>query len=94
MSKFTIEIYQDSVSGGRWRVRASNGKVIGVASESYGRIADLMTMVRELFGPKILDRSFDLHFIEDRTYKMGSGWLKKHWPEYEGAMQNFGGVSA
>ena len=35
MSKPKIEIYQDNVNEWRWRVTATNGRIIGASSEGY-----------------------------------------------------------
>ena len=95
MRKYALEIYEDSLDGLRWRVRAiTNGKVIGVSSESYRRVGDVLTMVRELFGPKIMNQTIELKFIGAKVEKNGRSWMSKEWPEYAAAEQGSGGVSA
>lgn len=80
--KYALEVYEDSINGLRWRVRAANGKVIGVSSESYRRVGDALTMVRELFGPKIMNQTIELKYIGAKVDKTGRNWVNKEWPEY------------
>jgi uncharacterized protein YegP (UPF0339 family) len=39
MRKLRIETYKDSAGEYRWRIRATNGRILACTSESYKRLA-------------------------------------------------------
>ena len=49
----TIEIYRDRKKEWRLRVRAANGRILLVSSESYKRKAPLVNLCRYIVGGKV-----------------------------------------
>lgn len=43
-----LEVYQDAAGAWRWRVVASNGKIVGASSEGYRAAADAFANAKRL----------------------------------------------
>jgi uncharacterized protein YegP (UPF0339 family) len=50
MKNATRKIYRDKRGKYRWRVTASNGKIIGASTQGYSRRADALANIDELTG--------------------------------------------
>lgn len=48
MKKYTFEIYRDKKKEYRWRLVASNGKVVGDSAEGYKRKASVLSVLNKL----------------------------------------------
>lgn len=62
MRKYTFEIYRDKKKEFRWRLKASNGRIIADCAEGYKRKGMLMKTLRKLisyvmFIEKVVDLS-------------------------------------
>jgi uncharacterized protein YegP (UPF0339 family) len=45
-----VDVYQDSAGGWRWRLRASNGKIIADGAEGYSARRKLLDALERLLG--------------------------------------------
>lgn len=50
MKKYTFEIYRDKKKEFRWRLKASNGRIIAESGESYQRKGMMMKTLKKLIS--------------------------------------------
>lgn len=53
MKKYTFEIYRDKKKEFRWRLKASNGKIIADSAESYNRKGMMLKTLKKLIQAMI-----------------------------------------
>ena len=46
--KMRVEVFRDTASDWRWRIKASNGKIVATSGEGYKRKNSCVTMAQKL----------------------------------------------
>ena len=56
---YNVEIYKDGNSEWRWRIKATNGRIIGASTEGYKNKSDLINNIESI------NASFVQFFLEE-----------------------------